>query len=51
MTSENIPEITEEQFEVEVVGSSIPVVVDFYSTECAPCEAVAPKFEALARLY
>ncbi len=51
MTSENIPEITEDQFETEVIGSSIPVVVNFYSTECAPCEAVAPKFEALARLY
>ena len=51
MTSENTPEIEEEQFETEVIGSSIPVVVDFYSTECAPCEAVAPKFEALARLY
>ena len=51
MTSETIPEINEAQFETDVIGSSIPVVVDFYSTECAPCEAVAPKFEALARLY
>jgi thioredoxin reductase (NADPH) len=25
--------------------------LDFYSTECAPCEAVAPKFHALAELY
>ncbi|MFW6180233.1 MAG: FAD-dependent oxidoreductase [Spirochaetota bacterium] len=27
------------------------VVVDFYSTECPPCEALASKFEALAELY
>ena len=24
---------------------------DFYSTECPPCEAVAPKFEGLSKLY
>jgi thioredoxin reductase (NADPH) len=28
-----------------------PVVVDFYSTECPPCEALAPKFEAMAELF
>lgn len=27
------------------------VVVDFYSTECPPCDALAPKFESLAALY
>jgi len=27
------------------------VVVDFYSTECAPCEALAPKFENCAQIY
>jgi thioredoxin reductase (NADPH) len=26
-------------------------VLDFYSTECPPCQAVAPKFEGLAGLY
>jgi thioredoxin reductase (NADPH) len=51
MTSENVREITEDEFGSEVLESPLPVVVDFYSTECAPCEAVAPKFEALARLY
>jgi len=27
------------------------VIVDFYSDECPPCEALAPKFEGLATLY
>jgi thioredoxin reductase (NADPH) len=27
------------------------VVLDFYSTECPPCEALAPKFESLSSLY
>ncbi|MFA6471724.1 MAG: FAD-dependent oxidoreductase [Candidatus Latescibacterota bacterium] len=27
------------------------VVLDFYSTECPPCEALAPKFESLSEVY
>jgi len=37
-------------FEKEVLNAP-KVVIDFYSTECAPCEALAPKFEAMAELY
>jgi len=37
-------------FEKEVLNA-LKVVIDFYSTECAPCEALAPKFEAMAELY
>jgi thioredoxin reductase (NADPH) len=51
MSAENVREISQDQFEAEVLQSPTPVVLDFYSTECAPCEAVAPKFEALAKLY
>ena len=43
-------EITSAEFEQEVIGGG-KVVLDFYSTECPPCEAVAPKFEGLAALY
>ena len=43
-------EITSSEFETEVLAGG-KVVLDFYSTECPPCEAVAPKFEGLARLY
>jgi thioredoxin reductase (NADPH) len=27
------------------------IVLDFYSTECPPCDALAPKYEALAKEY
>lgn len=43
-------EISSDQFETEVLNGG-KVVIDFYSTECPPCEALAPKFEALAELY
>jgi thiol-disulfide isomerase/thioredoxin len=36
-------EITSSEFENEVLAGG-KVVLDFYSTECPPCEAVAPKF-------
>jgi thiol-disulfide isomerase/thioredoxin len=46
--SENVHEIQGAQYEAEVLGAPEPVVLDFFSTECPPCEALAPKFEAVA---
>jgi thioredoxin reductase (NADPH) len=49
--SAKVREIDGSSFEVEVLAQEGPVVVDFFSTECAPCEALAPKFDALSELY
>lgn len=49
--SEFIHEIDSDRFEVEVINHNGPVAVDFYSTECPPCEALAPKYEAAAEAY
>ena len=35
-------------FEEEVLRSRLPVVVDFYSGGCPPCEAVSPILDELA---
>ena len=43
-----VQEIAAPQFESEVLASPSPVVLDFFSTECPPCEALAPKYEAVA---
>jgi thioredoxin reductase (NADPH) len=42
--------ITSEQYEKEVLKGG-KVALDFYSTECPPCEALAPKFDSLSELY
>ena len=42
--------ISTPEFE-KVVLQGGKVAVDFYSTECAPCEAVAPKFDSCAEIY
>jgi thioredoxin reductase (NADPH) len=43
-------EIVASEFENEVNRGN-KVVLDFYSTECPPCEALSPKFEGLSELY
>lgn len=43
-------EINASEFQTQVINAG-KVVVDFYSTECPPCEALAPKLENIAELY
>jgi len=43
-------EILADEFNSEVKEGK-KVLVDFYSTECPPCEALAPKLESLERLF
>jgi len=49
--SANVTEIQASQYAREVVEAKQPVVLDFFSTECPPCEALAPKYEALAEQF
>jgi len=48
--ADQITEINASNYE-EYISKGDKVVLDFYSTECPPCDALATKYEALSEIY
>jgi thioredoxin 1 len=51
MASNNVVEITDQNFEQEVAKSSVPVLVDFWAEWCLPCRMLAPTIDKIAKDY
>lgn len=46
-----VMDVTDQNFEAEILKSDIPAIVDFWADWCVPCKQIAPIIAGLAEAY